>query len=360
MSSLPPISSAEEIHKRLQLIFPEGSPNRAHSVWEIAARTIFVMHYIGAIEDCGVWLRPDQVTRMTDDQATRTDEASRHAWMKESCRSSKGEIPGRWYAANTRESIRDDTIRSALIPNGAVIEREGLATTSPAPRYALTASFAVLLDPALRGSQLREAIETWREDNLSAGALARIAIRRRGIVSGGEHVMVQFPSGETRRMAPGPSSHIAKSVVEEFAPKFLGEPGVLWLSESRNKVVSRDDELAQSIGLTIQADRNLPDIILVDLAPKHPLLLFVEAVATDGPVTEERKAALTKLAEAAGFPVAHLAFVTAYLDRSEAVFKKTVDGLAWGTFAWFASEPQNLLQFYEGRPESVRVLAEWS
>jgi hypothetical protein len=358
MSSFPPIAPFEEIHRRLQVIFPEGSPNRAHSVWEIAAKIIFVMLYVGAVDDGDTWMRPDQVLRMTDAQSKLTDDDSRKAWEKESRKNSKGEIPGRWFAVGTRESVRDDTIRNALIPNGAIVEREGLPTTSPAPRYSLRSGFAALFDPALKSAKLEVALETWRNDNLSAGALARIAIRRRGVVSGGDHVIVTFPNGETCLMVPGKSSIIAKALVEEFAPRFLGDPGVIWMSESRNKVVARYDDLARSIGLNIQPDRNLPDTILVDLAPKHPLLVYVEIVATDGPIHEERKLALTQLANEAGFPVGHLAFVTAYLDRSEQAFKRTVGSLAWGTFVWFASEPTNLICLYEGKMEKVRALAD--
>src|SRR3546814_18346617 len=83
-------------------------------------------------------------------------------------------------------------------------------------------------------------------------------------------VMFAFPSGETRRMEAGPSSVICKAVVEEFAPRFLEVPGVIWLSESGNKVVARDDSLASSIGLKIEPDRHLPDMILVDLGLKEP------------------------------------------------------------------------------------------
>jgi hypothetical protein len=180
------------------------------------------------------------------------------------------------------------------------------------------------------------------------------------VAGGGEHVVVKFPNGETRRMGPGTSSIVTKALIEEFAPKFLGKPGVIWISESGNKVVSRDDELARSIGLSIQPDQNLPDTILVDLAPKHPLLIYAEIVVTDGPVSEERKIALTHLASGAGFPPEHLAFVTAYLDRSEQVFKRTVTSLAWGTFVWFASEPANLIRLYEGKTQKVTVLADWA
>ena len=296
---------------------------------------------------------------MTDKQANRTDNDERLTWAKNSLTSGKGEIPGRWYAVNTRESIRDDTIRAGLIANGVVIEREDLATTSPAPRYALKKNFAALFDPKLTGEKLDKSIAAWQAENLTAGALARITMVRKGAVAGGVHVLVKFPSGETRRMAPGPSSVISKAVIEIFAPRFLAEPGVIFLSESRNKVVSRDDDLAKSIGLQIRAEKNLPDIILADLGPKHPLLVFTEVVAVGGPVTKERKQALTNLAKDAGFPAEHVVFVTAYLDRSDAAFKKTVDSLAWGSFVWFASEPQHLVRFYEGHSEVVKTLSEW-
>lgn len=343
--SLPPIASWQEISARLPVIFPQGTPNRDHSIWDIAAKTIYVMLYSGAIEGRDYWLRPDQITRMTDVQADLTDDAARLSWAKDSTKPGKGEIAGRWYAVNTRESIRDDTIRYALIQNGAVIERSGLATTSPTGRYALQAKLAELFDPSLDETTFKAKADSWREKHLNKGALARIAVNRQGAVADGERLLVKFPNGETRAMAPGPSSDITKAVVEVFAPSFLAKPGVIWLSESSNKVVARDDQLAKSIGLNIAMDKHLPDIVLVDLGPEHPLLVFIEVVATDGPVNEPRRKALLDLATHAGFSAQNVAFVTAYLDRSVPAFKKTVDGLAWGSYAWFASEPDRIVEF---------------
>jgi hypothetical protein len=180
---------------------------------------------------------------------------------------------------------------------------------------------------------------------LTAGVRMRIAVNRKGASAGGDRLLVTFPSGDTQRMAPGPSSELSKAVIEVFAPNFLGDPAVIFLSESRDKVIARHDDLAKKIGLNILADKNLPDIILADLAPDHPKLVFIEVVASDGPVSEQRKAALLKLTDAAGFPREHISFVTAYFDRSKAQFKKTVDSLAWGSFAWFASEPEHLVHF---------------
>ena len=332
----------------MRTVFPKGTPNRNFLTREIAARTVFLMLYIGAVHGAGCWMRPDQVTRMTDKQAASTRDGDRNAWRETSMQASRGPIPGRWYAVNTREPIRDETLRQGLVRTGAVRERQGLPTTSPMPRYALHPEFAALFDPELTGGALESAIAAWQEANLSSGALARVAILRQGAVAGEDRVLVTFPNGETRHMQPGPSSIIAKAVVEEFTRRFLESPGVIWLSESRNKIVERDDRLAQSIGLQIDAERNLPDIILVDLGPTEPLLVFVEAVATAGQVSEARRHALMALAKDAGFTERQVAFVTAYSDRGHPAFRQSVSELAWRSFAWFTSEPDHILALHRG------------
>lgn len=343
----------EQVHERLQEVFPEGAPNRAYLTRMLAASTVFVALYVDAVEGSGTYLGPKHVYRMTDEQAARAEDASRAAYASGVLRTGSQVEGRRWYQDNTREPIRDETLREGLVAIGAVIERTDLATTSSKPRYALKASFAALFDPALTGEALQARITAWQAEALNKGALARLAIVRRGAGVSADQVLVTFPNGETRRMKPGPSSEITKAVVEVFAPAFLTDPAVVFLSESGNKVVARDDELARSIGLAIQADKNLPDTILVDLGPVHPLLVFVEVVATDGPISQRRKEALEDLVAEAGFPAEHVAFVTAYLDRSAGPFKKTVDSLAWGSYAWFAAEPERLVVFSEAR-ETLR------
>lgn len=340
-----PLLTREEVHARLQEIFPDGAPNRAYLTRMLAASTVFVALYIDAIEGSGTYLGPKHVYRMTDEQAARTDDADRIGYATGVLRTGSQVEGRRWYQDNTREPIRDETLREGLVAIGAVTERTDLATTSSKPRYALKAGFAALFDPDLAGEMLQTRIAAWQAEALNKGALARLAIVRRGAGVSADQVLVTFPNGETRRMKPGPSSEITKAVLQVFAPAFLADPAVLFLSESGNKVVARDDELARSIGLSIQADRNLPDTILVDLGPTHPLLVFVEVVATDGPISERRKEALEALVAETGFPAEHVAFVTAFLDRSAGPFKKTVDSLAWGSYAWFAAEPERLVVF---------------
>lgn len=346
---LPALLPVPDIHERLGMIFPEGTAHRNFLVREMAAKTVFTMLYVGAVHGIECWLRPDQVTRMTDRQAVSTDDEERTAWREASLRPTNESITGRWYAANTREPIRDETLREGLVRTGAVQERGDLPTTSPRPRYSLAPGFAALFDPALEGEALQAAITAWQRASLSASALARIAILRRGTVAAEERVLVTFPNGETRHMEPGPSSVISKAVVEEFAPRFLENPGVISLSESRNKVVARDDELAQAIGLEIQPDLNLPDLILVDLGSAEPLLVFVEVVATAGAISESRRDALMSVATAAGYMEGQTAFVTAYEDRNHPAFKSSISELAWRSFAWFMSEPDHILVLRQGR-----------
>ena len=81
----------------------------------------------------------------------------------------------------------------------------------------------------------------------------------------------------------------------------------------------------------------------MDLAADEPLLVFVEIVATDGPVTERRREALLRQTDAAGFRRSRVAFLTAYDDRASDAFRRTISSVVWGSFVWFASEPDKLL-----------------
>ena len=345
---LPPLADRQTIHQRLRAIFPEGIQNRLYCTREMAASTVFAMLYVGAVEGAGRFLAPKQIYRMTEMQERRTDEDDRLRYARESLTPGFTPEGRRWYLDNTREPLRDETLRDGLVAIGAVIVRPGVPTTSGLPRYALRPAFAALFDPELTATAFSGAAQAWREENLSPGALARVALMIQGVAASRDGVLVTFPNGEARRMAAGPSSEISKAVVEVFAPKFLRAPGVVLLSESQAKIIGRDEDLMARLHLKIEAGSNLPDVVLVDLFPREPLLVFVEVVASDGAVTADRKEALLRIATDAGFGRDRVAFVTAYADRAAAGFRKTVSRLAWGSVAWFASEPDHLVVQHEG------------
>lgn len=344
---LPPYVPRELVAERLPLIFPEGTPNRTYCIRELSASTVFTMLYIGAVEQSEVRLGPVHVYRMTDVQSADGSDEARISY-RTNLRKRKFKVPGeRWYADNTREPIRDETLREGLIAVGAVVEDKAVATTAGAPRYALKSDLVALFDPALQQEALEAAILRWQEEHLTRSALARISLMRLGGADK-DGVMVHFPNGETRTLSHGPSSLISRAVVEVFAKQFLEKPVVLWLSESSNKVAMQDLRMASSIGLDIEAQKNLPDLILVDLGPKHPLIVFIEVVATDGAINARRQEALFELTDKGGFKRSQVAFVTAYADRQSAGFKKTITSLAWGSFAWFMSEPDKIVMLRDG------------
>jgi hypothetical protein len=347
MTAFPPYVSRDLVAARLPKIFPEGTPNRLYCVRELSASAVFSAIYIGAVEGLGIYLGPVHVYRMTVEQASKSSDDERRDYAAAILKKNVQVVGTRWYADNTREPIRDETLRDGLVAIGAILRREDLPTTSGLPRYALKADFAALFDPGLVGQELEQAIDAFQKKHLSKSALARISIMLSGAAGKASGVLVTFPSGETRQLAPGPSSIISQAVIEVFVPAFLEQPAVIWLSESGNKVVLRDDALANSIGLKIDASNNLPDLILVDLAPVEPLIVFVEVVATDGAITSRRQIAMFELTDAAGFKRSQIAFLTAYQDRQSAGLKKTVAQLAWGSFAWFVSEPDKIVMLHD-------------
>ncbi|WP_286911882.1 BsuBI/PstI family type II restriction endonuclease [Flavobacterium sp. UBA4197] len=355
-NQLPPYITREAVLERLPAIFPEGTPNRNYCIRLMSASTIFTMLYIGAVDGNDVYAAPKHIYRMTVEQAQDDTSAGRTNYRANSLK--KGvDIPGvRWYADNTREPIRDETLREGLQRVGAVIAIP-IPTTSSKPRYALQQDFAALFNPNLTGDGLARAIEQWQHNNLSAGALIRISLAGRTSGSTTGNVLVSLPNGEVRSLSTGLSSDISKAVIEIFAPIYLVNPAVLWISTSDAKVPYLDKRIANSIGLNIEADKELPDIILADLAGNTPTLIFVEVVATDGAVTPRRQEAIYNITEAAGLERKSIAFVTAYLDRQSPGFKKTIANLAWGSFAWFVSEPDKIVHFSDGSSKLIDIIS---
>lgn len=361
--NLPALLGWPAVHERLQFIFPQGLPERAYLVRESSARTVFVALYVGAIEGTDRWIAPRHVVRMSDAQAAQQDDIERLAYHQAVSKAKAPSPPGRWYADNTREPLRDEVIRQGLVPANAMIERGGLPLTSPLGRYALRQEFAALFDPGLTAIEFETAAMAWRGHNLSAAALARAALVRTSALTATGNIAIQLPVGPSIILPPGPSQQIMKAVVEVFAPNFLGDPRVVWVSDSGSKRPFRDAPLERSMQITLNAAQLLPDVVLVDLAPPgrpgRILIVFVEVVASDGPVTEQRKQALLNMIRGSPreYQLEDAAFVTAYADRSAGPARRTLPSLAWRSFAWFVSEPDRLIQLHDESTASRKLAA---
>ena len=347
--SLPLVPTIAEIQARLEMIFPQGLEMRQNLIREMCAKTVYVFLYGGMVEGSNRLLRPSHIYFYTEEQAAKLSDEERNLWLKHSTRPGFRPEGRRWYADTTREPIRDETIRYGLLDIGAVGKIPGVPTTSSKPIYFLKEDFSGLMNPELKGATLDAAIDGWQKKHLTPAARARMALIASGKVKNSDEVLVTCPDGTVAKLSPGPSSLITKSVVEEFAKAFLTKPALLWMSESGAKVRYQDDATAKAMGLKIDQARVLPDIILMQVGDdgQDTHLVFIEVVASDGPMNQSRLHALLEYVQSSGFPVDQCQFGTAFEDRAGAAFKKCLPQLAWGTFAWFRSEPNKLMWLFD-------------
>jgi len=348
MVAMPPLLSIPEIHERLPLIFPPGLEMRGYLVREMAAKVVSVFQYGGMVEGMARYLRPSHIYFFTDDQGTLTSDAERLEWIANSKKKKFRPAGEQWYADNSREPIRDETIR-ALLDIGAVGKLLGVPTNASTPIYFLKADFAELFNPSLTKEKFDELSEAWQKKHLTPAARARMALLAAGKVKRTDEVSVKCPDSTVIKMAPGPSSLITRDVIEHFAVNFLPEPAVLWVSEGGKKVRYQDDVTARALGLEIDASKVLPDVIIANVGASgdDTHLIFIEVVATDGPMNQTRKDALLALVRKSGFPESQCLFGTAFEDRAHSAFRKCLPTLAWGTFAWFRSEPDRVMWMLE-------------
>lgn len=350
----------DEVQARLQRIFPRDAFDPVHSN-PLAASALAAMLYVdavvpdtGPLPDDASWARPSMCLWMSD-EVYAVDDPDRRAEWRGACLVSRkaareleaswGVISEAWYADNSRETLRDETF-PAWLEHGALRDRPGIPTTSSRPRWALADGFADLFDPALEGDALEAAIEAWRSTHMSPGDRLRISTLR-DRERAGHAVEVTLPDGVTRSLEPGSASLILRGVLQDWAPSRLVDPVVLTISEPGDKVYVADASRLRALGLTIDAGNLLPDSVIVDIGTTPPTFWIVEAVATDGPVTEDRRRQLLRWAEDQRIPPASCRFLSAFLDRNDAAAKRRLKDLATDTFAWYASEPTRELAWYE-------------
>ncbi|MDQ3485549.1 MAG: restriction endonuclease [Actinomycetota bacterium] len=359
--SLPPLLPRDDCHARLQRLFPRAAFDPVLSN-PLASAAVAAMLYIGAVvpdsDDPGedaVWARPSLCLWMSDGVYGRDGPDDRIAWRKAALgrgrdatvalQTSWGLAAESWYRDNSRETLRDETFTNWL-GHGAVRVRPGVPTASSKPRWALTQSFATLFSPELTDGDLDASMDTWRETHMSPGDRLRISTardRERQVHA----VTVTLPDGVVRSLEPGEASFIVKGVVEQWAPSRLGDPVVLTISEPGDKVYVADASRLRVLGLTMDPSSVLPDAVIVDIAARPPEFWIVEAVASDGPVDEDRRRALLRWAGAQRIDPAHCRFLSAFSSRNSPSARKRLKDLAAGTFAWYADEPGNELAWSE-------------
>lgn len=227
------------------------------------------------------------------------------------------------YKENTRESIRKDALHH--FRNAAIIEDNGKATNSPAYRYRITDEFLVVVQTLNTDSTKLEAFiashESLKEQYSSKKVVKRMPVK----INGSEFTF-----------SPGRHNQLQKEILEQFAPKFAENSECLYVGDSDNRDLYKNEKKLSELGFSITLHDKMPDVVLY--REDKDWIYFIEAVDSVGPMNPKR---ILEISQMTKNVTSGKIFITAFLDRT--VFKKFVADLAWETEVWIADNPDHMI-----------------
>jgi len=229
------------------------------------------------------------------------------------------------YAENSRETIRKQAIHH--FRNAAFIEDNGKATNSPNYRYRLTDEMLSLIQSF--------GTTAW-DDHLTSflqnhDSLVQLYTSKR--------TMRKMPvkiNGEDFTFSPGKHNQLQKEIIEEFAPRFAPNSECLYVGDTTEKDLVKNEDKLRELGFIITLHDKMPDVVLY--SEEKNWLYFVESVTSVGPMEPKR---IKEIEEMTAGVSAGKIYVTAFLDFK--TFKKFSESLAWETEVWIADMPDHMI-----------------
>ncbi len=239
---------------------------------------------------------------------------------------------GKDYAANSRETIRRQTIHQ--FEQARLVDRNpddpSRPTNSGNNCYALTdAAVAVL--KVYGTAKFEKAVGRFVR---RFGQLEKAYSKRRDL----QKVLLHLPDGATVHLSPGRHNALQVAVIEDFGPRFAPGATVLYLGDTARKHVVCATGHFAALGIRITEHDKLPDVILFDA--KREWLFLVEAVTSHGPVSPKRHAEIERMLSDCQV---ERVYVTAFVSKSD--FRKCAADIAWETEVWIAESPDHMIHF---------------
>lgn len=256
------------------------------------------------------------------------------------------DVYGKEYAANSRETIRRQTIHQ--FEQARIVDRNpddpSRPTNSGKNAYALTDDVLPVLK-AYGTKAFDGQVDAFIAKH---GELRKAYAKRRKL----QEVELRLPDGANVRLSPGRHNELQVAVIQQFGPRFAPGARVLYVGDTAKKHVVCDEKVLARLNIPITEHDKLPDVVLYD--PKKKWLFLVEAVTSHGPVNPKRHAELEAML--ARCP-ADRVYVTAFLDKVG--FRKAAAEIAWETEVWIADTPDHMVHFngpkflgpYRARPK---------
>jgi len=219
-------------------------------------------------------------------------------------------------------------IQAGVVINSSLLDTQ--ATNNPKRAYALHPLFADLVR-YYNMPQWEEKLEAY----LNKIQLLKEELEKKREL---EKIPVKLPSGISLQLSAGEHNALQKSIVEDFLPRFGTGAEILYIGDTSDKYLYRDQNKLKQIGFFTLEHEELPDIVAY--CKDKNLLFLIEAVHSAGPMSEIRIRKLKKqLEKCTAFPV----FITAFLNKKS--FRRWVTEIAWESEVWIANSPEHMIHF---------------
>ena len=236
------------------------------------------------------------------------------------------------YAPNTRETVRRQSMHQFVDAGIARYnpDRPDRPVNSPKTVYQIGPSTLALLRTFGAKEWQKSLITYLAERETLADRYAKE--RERNLIP------VQISPSQKISLSPGAHSELIRSIIEEFAPRFVPGSVLIYVGDTGEKWGYFDAPLLAELSVDVDSHGKMPDVVFYDA--EKGWLVLVESVTSHGPVDGKRHAELTTLFSNAQ---AGLVYVTAFPSR--AVMARYLSDIAWETEVWVADAPSHLIHF---------------
>ena len=204
------------------------------------------------------------------------------------------------------------------------------STNNPTRGYAASPIFAELLR-SYGTMEWEQTLATFRQRNEE---LKEILARKREL----ERIPVILPSGIEIKLYAGEHNELQRDILQKFLPRFGFGAEVLYLGDTIDKYLNREDEKLDAIGFFELEHEELPDVVAY--SKEKNILFLIEAVHSYGQMGEIR---VKKLKDKLRNCTAQLIFVSAFENKK--IFRRFSDDIAWESEAWIADNPDHMIHF---------------
>lgn len=158
---------------------------------------------------------------------------------------------GTTYAENSRETFRKQAMHH--FRNAAFIEDNGKATNSPNYRYRLTDEMLKLVQ-SFGTDQWETKLTSFQTNHETLVQLyASKRVKRK---------MPVKINGEDFTFSPGDHNQLQKAIIEEFAPRFAPNSECLYVGDTIEKDLVKNEDKLRKLGFTITLHDRMPDVVL--------------------------------------------------------------------------------------------------